>query len=72
MEEIIKLQLESLKDQRESIIKELYRMDFNNMNSTTELIEKKNIVNDIDFRIDRLLDRLETHTTPIKLTTKSK
>jgi len=58
MEDLIKYQLESLSGQRDKLISELTRVDYEKTNYMSEVMELKNAITDIDIRIDSMLDRL--------------
>ena len=58
MEDLFKYQLESLSGQRDKLISELTRVDYEKTNYMSEVMELKNAITDIDIRIDSMLDRL--------------
>ena len=58
MEDLIKYQLESLSGQRDKLISELTRVDYEKTNYMSEVMELKNAITDIDISIDSMLDRL--------------
>jgi len=58
MEDLIKHQLESLISQRDKLISELTRVDYEKTNYMSEVMELKNAIIEVDIRIDSMLDRL--------------
>ena len=58
MEDLFKYQLESLSGQRDKLISELTRVDYEKTNYMSEVMELKNAITDIDISIDSMLDRL--------------
>ena len=62
MEDLIKIQLNSLSKQREDLIYEVKNIDYNTINYGMVLSELKFAITDIDIRIDSMLNRLPTVT----------
>ena len=58
MEDLIKYQLESLSSQRDKLISELIRVDYDKTNYISELVELKNAITEVDARIDSMINRL--------------
>jgi len=58
MEDLIKYQLESLSSQREQLISELIRADYEKTNYISEVAELKNAITEVDTRIDSMINRL--------------
>ena len=62
MADLIKYQLESLSSQRDKLISELTRVDYEKTNYMSEVAELKNAITEVDIRIDSMLNRLRTVT----------
>lgn len=60
MNELIKFQLESLASQRESLFKDLYRLDTNSNGYYNQKMIYDEQINIIDTRVDSLLDRIKS------------
>ena len=58
MEDLIKYQLESLSSQRDQLISELIRTDYEKTNYMSEVMELKNAITEVDARIDSMINRL--------------
>ena len=58
MEDLIKYQLESLSSQRDKLISELIRVDYEKTNYISEVVELKNAITEVDARIDSMIIRL--------------
>ena len=58
MEDLIKYQLESLSIQRDKLISELIRADYEKTNYISEVAELKNAITEVDARIDSMINRL--------------
>ena len=58
MEDLIKYQLESLSSQRDQLISELIRTDYEKTNHISEVVELKNAITEVDARIDSMINRL--------------
>ena len=58
MEDLIKYQLESLSSQRDKLISELIRADYEKTNYISEVAELKNAITEVDARIDSMINRL--------------
>jgi len=58
MEDLIKYQLESLSSQRDQLISELIRADYEKTNYISEVAELKNAITEVDARIDSMINRL--------------
>jgi len=58
MEDLIKYQLESLSSQRDKLISELIRVDYDKTNYISEVVELKNAITEVDARIDSMIIRL--------------
>ena len=58
MEDLIKYQLESLSSQRDQLISELIRADYEKTNYISEVAELKNAITEVDARIDLMINRL--------------
>lgn len=57
--EILNKAIESLINQRESLVQSAKSVDFGQQSSFNEIQEHKNLISDVDMRIDALLARLE-------------
>ena len=62
MEDLIKYQLESLSSQRDKLISELIRVDYEKTNHISEVVELKNAITEVDARIDSMINRLVMKT----------
>jgi len=58
LEDLIKYQLESLSSQRDQLISELIRADYEKTNYISEVAELKNAITEVDARIDSMINRL--------------